>query len=189
MKFIYLFWIFFRIGLFGFGGGYAILPMIYQGAQEFGIMGGEEFSKLVAISQVTPGPISINAATYVGFQYGGLLGATIATLGVVLPSLILVYIVFHFLIRFKENSALDSILSGIRPATVGLLASAVIFLAEESIFSGRILTRNIIENPLGYINLIPALFFIVTLIIYIRFKISPIKLTVFAGIIGALVIR
>ncbi len=66
-----LFVLFFRIGLFSFGGGYAMLPLIYQGIQEFGFMSAEEFSRLVALSQVTPGPIAINAATYVGYQYAG----------------------------------------------------------------------------------------------------------------------
>ena len=69
MKFLSLFFLFFRIGLFGFGGGYAILPLIYQGIQELGYMATAEFSRLVAISQVTPGPIAINAATYFGYKY------------------------------------------------------------------------------------------------------------------------
>ncbi|MGI6751451.1 MAG: chromate transporter [Anaerovoracaceae bacterium] len=189
MNFLSLFWVFFRIGLFGFGGGYAILPMIYQGAQEFGIMEADEFSRLVAISQITPGPIAINGATYVGYQYAGIPGAMVATFGAVLPSLILVYIVFSFIIKFKKSAALENILGGVRPATVGLLASAVVFLAEESIFNGRILAGKILEDPIGYLNPIPILFFLITLIIYARFKISPIKLTVYAGIAGALMIR
>lgn len=189
MELLHLFWIFFRIGLFGFGGGYAILPMIYQGAQEFGIMDAGEFSQLVAISQVTPGPIAINAATYTGYQYAGLPGALAATLGVVLPSVILVFLVFHFLVKFKESAALNSVLAGVRPATLGLLASAVIFLAEESIFNGKLLTGAILQNPAGYFNLVPILFFLTTLLVYWKFRIGPIKLTIAAGILGAFLIR
>ena len=96
-------------------------------------MTAEEFSKLVALSQVTPGPIAVNAATYVGYQCAGIPGATVATLGVVMPSVILVYIVTFFLVRFKQSDVLQGALSGIRPATIGLLLSAVVFLAQGSV--------------------------------------------------------
>ena len=76
--YLYLFSMFFRIGLFSFGGGLAMLPLIFQSVQDFGFMSAEEFSDLVALSQVTPGPIAVNAATYVGFNYSGVLGAGVA---------------------------------------------------------------------------------------------------------------
>ena len=85
MIYLYLFTMFFRIGLFSFGGGLAMLPLIFQSVQDFGIMTSQEFSDLVALSQVTPGPVAVNAATYVGFNYSGLPGALTATLGVCLP--------------------------------------------------------------------------------------------------------
>lgn len=180
---------FFRIGLFSFGGGYAMLPLIFQGVQEFGIMTAAEFSRLVALSQVTPGPIAVNAATYVGYKYAGLGGAAAATLGVALPSLILVLLVLHFVKKFEESKALNAVLSGIRPATVGLIASAVIFLAETSLLNGPLLSAKLIENAGEYINLLPCLFFIVTIILAGKFKIGPIKLTILAGLVGAFVIR
>ena len=177
MALFYLLLMFFRIGLFSFGGGYAMLPLIFQGIQEFGFMSGEDFSKLVALSQVTPGPIAINAATYVGYQYAGIPGAIAATIGVILPSVLLVLLVSHFLTKFKESRALTGILEGIRPAALGLLASAVIFLARESIFTGI------------HLNLLPMLFFIIVVFVNGKYKISPITLTILAGFAGAFIIR
>jgi chromate transporter len=184
-----LFQMFFRIGLFSFGGGYAMLPLIFQGVQDFGIMSASEFSRLVALSQVTPGPIAVNAATYVGYQYAGLGGAAAATIGVALPSLILVLLVLHFLKRFEESKTMEAVLGGIRPATVGLIASAVIFLAETSILNGPILSGQLFENAKEYINLLPFLIFLGTIILAGKFNVGPIKLTILAGVIGALVIR
>ena len=187
--FLNLFLMFFRIGLFSFGGGYAMLPLIFQGVQEFGIMTASDFSRLVALSQVTPGPIAVNAATYVGYQYAGVGGAAVATIGVSLPSFLLVLIVLHFMQRFEESGSLNAVLYGIRPATVGLIASAVVFLAETSIFSGPLLSLQLIENIKEYINLLPCLIFIGTIVLAGKFKIGPIKLTILAGIVGALMIR
>ena len=177
MMMIQLFLLFFRIGIFSFGGGYAMLPLIYQGANELTGMTAEEFSQLVALSQVTPGPIAINAATYVGYQYAGIPGATVATMGVVLPSVLLVFIVSLFLVKFKESEAMKAVLSGIRPATVGLLLSAVIFLAQGSILTGM------------QLNLLPVVFFVVVLVVSGKFNADPILVTVVAGVAGALVIR
>lgn len=185
--FFNLFMMFCRIGLFSFGGGYAMLPLIFQSVQEFGIMTAGEFSRLVALSQVTPGPIAVNAATYVGYQYAGIGGATAATVGVALPSLILILIVMHFIKRFEESKALNAVLCGIRPATVGLIASAVVFLAETSIFNGPVFSLELIENAKEYFNLLPGLIFIGTIIMAGKFNVGPIKLTLLAGVIGALV--
>lgn len=172
-----LFILFLRIGFFSFGGGYAMLPLIYQGAHDMIGMTAEEFSRLVAISQVTPGPVAINAATYVGYQTAGVIGATIATVGVVLPSLILVLIVVAFFKRFQESQNLTAVLTGIRPVTIGLLGSAVVFLAQGTIFHGW---------DLDFMTLVFAL---VIFGIFWRFKTDPILLTVLAGAAGAIIIR
>ena len=184
-----LFFMFFRIGIFSFGGGYAMLPLIFQGVQEFGIMSAAEFSRLVALSQVTPGPIAVNAATYVGYQYAGLGGSAAATIAVALPSFVLVLLVMHFMQKFEESRAMNAVLSGIRPATVGLIASAVIFLAENSIFNGSLLSAEIITNTKEYINLLPCAIFVGTMALAGKFNVGPIKLTLLAGLVGALVIR
>lgn len=184
-----LFVMFFRIGLFSFGGGYVMLPLIYQGIQDFGFLSAAEFSDLVALSQVTPGPIAVNAATYVGYQSAGVLGATAATIGVSLPSFLLVILVVHFLGKFRESKGLQAVLAGIRPATVGLLASAVIFLAQTSILIPDTTLSQLASHPAQSVQGISFLFFVLFLVIYAKWKIDPIKLTLLAGVLGALLIR
>jgi len=184
-----LFLIFFRIGLFSFGGGYAMLPLIFQSIQEFGIMTAAEFSRLVALSQVTPGPIAVNAATYVGYNYAGVTGAAAATVGVTLPSFLLVLAVLQFIRKFEESKAMTAVMKGIRPAAVGLIAAAVIMLAETSILDGPVFSVRLITDAAEYINLLPCAIFLGTIILAGKFKADPILLTVVAGVIGALVIR
>ncbi len=132
MIYLQLFYIFFKVGIFGFGGGYAILPMIYQEIQTFGIITPEDFSNLVALSQVTPGPIAINAATYVGYKAAGVGGAAMATFAVSLPSFILIVMVLAFMRKFKNSAVIQNILKGIRPATIGLIAAAFVFLGQAA---------------------------------------------------------
>ncbi len=183
-----LFYIFFKIGLFSFGGGLVMLPLIFQEIQAFNIMPTQEFSNLVALSQMTPGPIAVNAATYVGDKYAGILGAIFATIGVSLPSFLIIIMIARFLNKFKENQMVQGVLLGIRPATIGLLGSAVIFLSETSIFNEGFYSFEMMENPLKYIS-VPSLFiFALILFLSYRFKIGPILLTVIGGIIGVIII-
>ena len=102
-----LFAAFFKIGVFGFGGGIAMLPLIFQTVQSFGLMSADDFADLVAISQVTPGPIAINAATFVGFHYAGIWGSVAATLGVVVPSFAIILIAMRLMksMDLKEAEA------------------------------------------------------------------------------------
>lgn len=183
-----LFFVFFRIGLFSFGGGYAMLPLIFHQVQQFGIMTPEEFSQLVAISQVTPGPIAVNAATYVGFSYAGFTGAFFATVAVALPSGILVIIAMNFLEKFQESRVLHGVFSGIRPATVGLIGAAAVFLSESTLVNGSLFSFSL-EKIKEYVNLLPFLVFICTIILAVKFRVGPIRLIIMAGLLGALVIR
>lgn len=171
MIYLQLFLVFARIGVFGFGGGMAMLPMIYQGAKTFGLMSADEFSNLVAISQVTPGPIAVNAATYVGYNCAGYSGAAAATLGVALPSFILVTLACYFISKFKDNRMMDGAFAGIRPVTAGLIASAVIFMGESAF---------------AELSLVPCLIALGTVILVGKFKVSPILIVVVSGVIGAL---
>lgn len=171
MIYLQLFFVFARIGLFGFGGGMAMLPIIYQGAKEFGLMSADEFSNLVAISQVTPGPIAVNAATYVGFNCAGYGGAFAATFGVALPSFILVTLAYMFISKFKNSKLMDGAFTGIRPVTAGLIASAVIFMGQSA-FAGM--------DP------VPMIIAAATVILDGKFKVSPILLVIAAGVIGAI---
>ncbi len=172
MIYLQLFFVFARIGLFGFGGGIAMLPMIYQGAQAFDLMSEEEFSNLVAISHVTPGPIAVNAATYVGYNCAGIGGAIAATIGVALPSFVLVIVVSRFIHRFRKSQLVEGAFAGIRPVTVGLIASAVIFMAQS----------------LGSaVNFVMIGIIVGTVILTSKTRISPIAIVIGAGIIGTLV--
>ena len=171
MIYLKLFLVFAKIGVFGFGGGMAMLPMIYQGAQSFGLMSADEFSNLVAISQVTPGPMAVNAATYVGFNCAGYAGAFAATLGVAMPSFLLVTLACYFISKFKESKAIEGAFAGIRPVTVGLIGAAVIFMGQSAFET---------------ISLVPCLITLGTVILVGKFKVIPIAIVVAAGVIGAI---
>jgi len=176
-----LFLVFSRIGVFGFGGGYAMLPLIFQSVERFGFMSAAEFSNLVALSQIVPGPVAVNAATYVGFHVAGLPGAAAATLGVAIPSFCMVALAAHFLEKFKASKGPQAVLYGIRPATVGLIAAAVVLIARTSLIGDVSASA-----WLGAINIVPCLIFIATFALIAKFKISPIKIILAMGAIGAL---
>jgi chromate transporter len=202
MIFLTLFLTFFRIGLFGFGGGLAMLPLIFQTVQDFGFMSAEEFANLVALSQVTPGPVAVNAATYIGFSFAGFWGALCATLGVTLPSFILVIIAVKFLDRFNHSKSLDAAFKGIRPATVGLIAAAAIFIGEavlidksnSTLLSGSIpelwagstwaYILWIIKDLASGVKLVPCFVFIGTLILSGKFKMGPVKVILIMAAVG-----
>lgn len=187
IKYLTLFYMFFKIGLFSFGGGYVMLPLIFQEIQTLKIMSSHEFSNLVALSQMTPGPIAVNAATYVGVKYAGFWGAVFASIGVALPSFIIVLIIAAFMNKFKSSKVIQAIMAGIRPATVGLMFSAVIFLSKTSIVNENFFTSAMLKNPIHYIS-IPSIFiFLGTIVLASKFKMGPIILTVLAGIAGAFI--
>lgn len=183
-----LFYIFFKVGIFSFGGGYVMLPMIYKEIETFNLIPVQEFADIVALSQMTPGPIAVNAATYVGFKSAGFWGAIFATIGVSLPSIILILIISAFFYKFKTSTVVQAVLTGIRPATVGLIASAVIFFSKTSIFNENMPVSEVFKNPLGFISLPALLIAVLTIVCATKFKIGPITLTIFAGIVGAFIL-
>lgn len=124
-----LFLTFFKIGAFTFGGGYAMLPLILEEVERHGWMKREALIDFVAVSESTPGPFAINIATYVGSEMGGVLGSVCATLGVVLPSFIIILIVAKCYEKFKENRYVKGTLNGLKPAAIGLIATAVVTTA------------------------------------------------------------
>ena len=174
MIYVQLFIVFAKIGLFGFGGGMAMLPMIYQGAQTFGLMGPAEFSNLVAVSQVTPGPIAVNAATYVGYHCAGIGGAVAATLGVACPAFLLVVLVSTVLKQFGKHSAIEGAFAGIRPVTVGLIGAAVILMGQS------------LDNGFSVVS---AGIVVGTWILVGKYRISPVFVIIGAGLLGALLCR
>ena len=124
-----LFWVFFLIGAFTFGGGYAMIAMIQQQVVSRGWMDMEQLIDFVAIAESTPGPIAVNMATFVGTQLGGVLGAACATLGVVLPSFIVILLVARCYQAFRRSKWVKGVMSGLKPAVVGLIGSAIVTVA------------------------------------------------------------
>jgi len=181
-----LFYSFFKVGVLGFGGGYAMLSMIMIECEKFSISAAQ-FADLNALDMIVPGPIAINAATYVGYLYAGFWGALAATIGVAAPSFIFVIIVMHFLNKYRESSIMNGALSGIKPAAVGLIAAAAMIIAAGVLVKPGMDTTTLLSDPLGTVSLLMAGVFIVTAIANIRFKVNPILLTVLAGILGAVV--
>lgn len=130
MIFAELFFVFFKIGLFTLGGGYAMLPMITEEAQKRGWMNSRELIGFIAVSESTPGPFTVNAATYIGTEIAGLAGAVCATAGVVLPSFLIVLIAAKFWQNQKSNRIARGLMGGIKPATVALIAAAVLSVGK-----------------------------------------------------------
>ena len=178
MIYLQLFYTFFKIGLFGFGGGYAMLSMI-QGevVTRYNWVSSQEFTDIVAISQMTPGPIGINAATYVGFtSTGSIWGSFIATFAVVLPSFILMLTISKFFLKYQKHPAVESVFSGLRPAVVGLLASAALVLMNTENFGSP--TKD------TYTFVISVIIFLVAFIGTKKYKANPILMIIACGIAG-----
>ncbi len=128
---IKLFISFFKIGAFSFGGGYAMLPLIKEEIIDVhGWLTNTEFIDIIAISEMTPGPIAINSATFLGYKVAGVLGSVVATIAVVLPSFIVMSVLYHFIVKFKNTPYLEWVFSGIRPVVLGLIAAAAVTVAK-----------------------------------------------------------
>lgn len=126
MIYINLFFTFLKIGAFTFGGGYAMLPLIRASITENNWMDDDQILNFIAVSESTPGPFAINVSTYVGMEAGGIFGSVLATLGVVLPSFIIILIVAKFYDKFKTNKYVQGTMSGLKPAVIGFIATAVL---------------------------------------------------------------
>ncbi len=136
MIYLQLFWSFFQVGLFSFGGGYAAMPLIQQQVvQHYSWLSMPEFTDLITISQMTPGPIAINSATFVGMRIAGFGGALIATLGCILPSCIIVGALAFLYFRYRGIPVIQDVLEGLRPAVVALIAAAGITIAVSAFWS------------------------------------------------------
>ncbi len=178
MIYLQLFYTFFKIGLFGFGGGYAMLSMI-QGevVTRYDWVSTQEFTDIVAISQSTPGPIGINAATYVGFTAtGSIWGSVIATFAVVLPSFILMLTISKFFLKYQKHPAVEAVFSGLRPAVVGLLASAALVLMNVENFGS--------PTDDTYTFVISIIIFLVAFIGTKKYHTNPILMIIACGIAG-----
>lgn len=197
-----LMWIFFYIGLFGFGGGYAMISLIqFEVVNNNGWMGAHEFANLLALSQMTPGPISINAATYVGYNvfqtsgYGyAILGSLLATFALVLPSILMMWVVIKYLFKNEDNRYVQYVFSGLKPAVVGLIFSAgLMMMINCDLIHNFVMgasdslqlawkTENFGTDMYGHV--ISVLICIGTFVAVYFFKKNPIYLILIAGAVG-----
>ena len=165
---IKLYFVFLKIGTFSFGGGYAMLPFMQSEIVENNCwISMSQFSDIIGISQMTPGPVAINSATFVGYKVGGVGGSLVATLGVITTSFILVTIINKILDKFKESITVKAMLAGMRPILIALIIYAFIDLAKES-----------------YVDLKSIIITIIIGIILVSKKVHPILVIVIAAILG-----
>lgn len=165
-----LFTTFFKIGLFSFGGGYAMLPLIKQEVVvDNAWITASDFTNLIAISQGTPGPIAINSATYIGYKVAGIFGSILSTIGICLPSFIIMIIFTKFFVKFRNNDLMENAFKGLRPTVVGLMAAAAILVGQGS-----------------FIDYKSYLIFSAVFILNFLFETDPILLTIFSGVLGIL---
>lgn len=190
MIYLYLFFTFFQIGLFGFGGGYGMLSLIQtETVIQHHWLTSAEFTNIVAISQMTPGPIGINSATYCGYTavhnagYGmwmSVLGSVVATTALVLPSLILMILISKMFMKYMNTDSVQNIFNGLRPAVVGLLAAATLLLMNEENFG------SMVGNPWQF--WISIALFIATFIGTKYIKINPIRMICYAAFAGLMLL-
>ena len=190
MIYLYLFFTFFQIGLFGFGGGYGMLSLIQtETVIQHHWLTSAEFTNIVAISQMTPGPIGINSATYCGYAavhnagYGmcmSVLGSAVATTALVLPSLVLMILISKMFMKYMNTEPVQNIFNGLRPAVVGLLAAATLLLMNVENFG------SMVGNPWQF--WISIALFIATFIGTKYIKINPIRMICYAAFAGLMLL-
>ena len=186
MIYFQLFYTFFLIGLFTFGGGYAMIPMIEDQIVGKGWMTDAQLSDFIAISESTPGPFAINISTFVGSQTAGILGAVCSTIGVVLPSLIIIILVAIILSKFLKNRFVQGALNGVKPVIIGLItATAIIFFVKMALFAGNpIFSQTVVFNRAGVALLIVLASFAFIYKIGQKKSLNPILLLLLSAVLG-----
>ncbi len=181
MIYFELFWTFLKIGAFTFGGGYAMLPLVQEQVLSHGWISLEELVNFIAVSESTPGSFAVNISTYVGAEAAGFLGSLCATFGVVLPSFIIILLVAGCFEKFRSSQVIQGLMSGLKPAVIGLIGSAVITTGSAVFFpSGFDLAT--IATPSF---LLSAVIFVIMLFLGIK-KVHPILIILFSAILGIL---
>ena len=172
-----LFLSFLQIGALSFGGGYAAMPLIEsQIVTSHSWLTMTEFANLVTIAEMTPGPIAVNAATFVGTKIGGVPGALVATAGCILPACILVTLIAKLYLKYRNLSVLQSVLGSLRPAVVAMIASAGVLIMMNALWSGDV--------TLGGTNWVMAGIFVLCLVLLRRTKWSPILIMALGGAVN-----
>lgn len=181
MIYLELLWSFFQIGLFSIGGGYAAMPLIqHQVVELHSWLTMTQFADIITIAEMTPGPIAINSATFVGIQVGGLPGAIVATVGCVLPSFMIVLTLAYVYYRYRGLKMVQGVLGGLRPAVVAMIASAGLSLLILSFFG-----QQTMPEDLSGVSWVSVLLFGAGLLVLRKWKVSPIYVMVGAGVASA----
>ena len=181
MIYLQLFVSFLKVGCFAFGGAYSAIPLVSDVVTQYGWMGSEELSYMIAISESTPGPLMINMATYVGSIQAGIPGAIISTIAVVIPSFTIILIITLFLKNALKNKYVQYVFKGLIPCVIGIILSVGLYM---------ILEYCLIDYGIDYYSILILLILIIIYILYNKFKhkkMSPIMLIVVSGILGILV--
>lgn len=180
MIYLQLFWSFLKIGLFSFGGGYAAIPLIEDIiVHSNGWLTTAEFTDLITISQMTPGPISVNSATFVGLNIAGFWGAFFATLGNLTPSFFIVTFIAWLYMKYESIDTIQDILTILQPAVIAMIAAAGVSLMITAFWG---LDPIVLSN----INITAVLIFLFSLVLLMKFKVQPIAVMVIAGVMNVI---
>ena len=182
MMYLQLFLEFFKTGLFAIGGGMATIPFLYEISDKTGWFTYQDLANMIAVSESTPGPIGVNMATYVGYVSGfanggilmGLLGALIASVSVILPSLVIVTLLAYIYQKYRKTDTMQILLSGVRPAVVALIGSAAVSIFVQAIFVAG-------EVAIGNIRVVSVVLFAGALFLIRKMKWSPILVMALCG--------
>ncbi|HJA94416.1 MAG TPA: chromate transporter [Candidatus Eisenbergiella merdipullorum] len=177
MIYLQLFLSFLQIGLFSFGGGYAAMPLIQeQIVDQHGWLSMSEFTDLITISQMTPGPIAVNSATFVGIKIAGIPGALVATMGCILPSCIIVTLIAKLYLKYRNMDVLQRVLNSLRPAVVAMIASAGISILITAFWGNEAVIRFAATNwwMVGI--------FVICFVLLKKAKMNPIVVMLLAGV-------
>lgn len=183
MIYLKLIYEFFKTGLFAVGGGLATLPFLKEIAEKYDWFTSEDVMNMVAVSESTPGPIGVNSASYAGFQTAGILGAIVATIALVLPSVIIIILISRALARFRSSKIVQDVFYGLRPASAGLILGAM-----SSVFVATLFHKEVYAglHTLGAALNLPAITFFCITMIAIRLlpKLHPIVFIAVGAICG-----
>ena len=186
MSLLHLFFVFLYIGFFAIGGGLVAATFMQQAlVEQYHLISAEKFYSMIAVSESTPGPIGINVATYIGTELYGIPGALVATLGEVLPSLVVIIIIARFFSKFQEKPLVKTVFSVVRPATSGLILVAMLQVFTLALFKAQGLPLN---EVLVNINWYAVSFYTVCLVVLFKTKIHPVFTVIAGGIFGVILL-
>jgi chromate transporter len=180
-----LFISFFSIGAINFGGGLSIIPLLTGVLTSKGWMSEAQIIDMIAISEITPGPIGINLATYAGYETGGVLGAVVATFALSLPSFIIIIIIAHLFNKFKNNAYVEGVMKVIRPVVTGMIAAVCVRIAMISLFDFPLFKETGIITDM--FSLPGILIAIAVFLLYYKYKVHPVILILSSAVLGMII--